>query len=350
MKIAFGIGIVLAVLAAFTVPAMAGQNTMYFTNYSGDTSLGGTSYVEVWLNITDAQGDDPLFGFKAGEINITKELDPSVGAVAGCSRMGDGLWDQLWTCYSGFHDGWWIRFETSQGAPPADPPYGLDLGLYPIANLTIEGNNTGVMDLHFSRVLPRRSNMYDFIGDPFPNQTWEDGTFTCTGPAEIFEKELVLGWNLVSLPLTPLNSSTSTVLGNDTIAYDVVFKYNAASKHFEDVTTSTMDPGTGYFVNVTTAGTWNYTGTAYTSMNVDLKQGLNIVGWLNCSKSISGNLSSIDGNYYYVASWNTTATLPSFETFNPVAPRVFNDFDEMKRGEGYFISMKTDGSTLEGGC
>jgi hypothetical protein len=99
-----------------------------------------------------------------------------------------------------------------------------------------------------------------------------------------------------------------------------------------------MENGVGYFINMTAGATWTYSGSAYTSMNVELKEGLNMVGWLNSSKLISGNLT--EGKYWHVASWNATATLPSFETFNPVAPDGFNDFDTMERGEGYFISAK----------
>ena len=70
-----------------------------------------------------------------------------------------------------------------------------------------------------------------------------------------------------------------------------------------------------------------------------------MVGWLNCSKDISDALSSIAGDYWYVAKWN--AEEQKFEVYNPVAPPVFNDFNTMERGEGYFISMKSDGTLTE---
>jgi hypothetical protein len=158
---------------------------------------------------------------------------------------------------------------------------------------------------------------------------------------ENFTKPLPLGWNLISLPLTPTDNSTSAVLGNATIAYDAVKQYNATSKQFEDATT--MDPGVGYFVHVTTAGTWEYEGTAYTSISASLSQGLNMVGWTNTSADLPGALSSIDSNYRYVAHWN--ATSQSYEVYEPNAPAVFNDFATMERGEGYFIAA-TSSCTL----
>ena len=159
---------------------------------------------------------------------------------------------------------------------------------------------------------------------------------------ENFTKYLPAGWNLISLPLTPLDSSTSAVLGNDTIEYDAVKSYNTATHQFVDATT--MDPGTGYFVHVTTAGTWEYEGTAYNSISADLSQGLNMVGWTNEAGSVLPSaLSSIDGNYRYVARWN--AGEQKYEVYLPGAPAVFNDFAMMDRGEGYFIAATT-GCTL----
>ena len=162
-------------------------------------------------------------------------------------------------------------------------------------------------------------------------------------PPDTFTKSLQLGWNLVSLPLTPTNNSTSAILGNDTIAYNAVVSYNTTTHQFEDA--ATMDPGVGYFVNVTTAGTWSYNGTAYTSISATLSTGLNCVGWTNeAGSALPGALSSIAGSYRYVARWNSGTH--SYETYTSVAPNVFNDFETMDRGEGYFI-VATDGCTLE---
>jgi hypothetical protein len=161
------------------------------------------------------------------------------------------------------------------------------------------------------------------------------------GLPETFEKELVSGWNLISLPLTPVDNSTSAVLGNDTIEYNAVYRYNATAKQFE--CPSTMDPGIGYFVNVTTAGTWNYTGTAYTSMNIDLKQGLNCIGWVNTSANLQDAMSSISGNYRYVAGWDADDS--KYEVYDANAPAgvpEFIDFTTMERGNGYWIAAKED--------
>jgi len=154
---------------------------------------------------------------------------------------------------------------------------------------------------------------------------------------EIFSKTLYIGWNLISLPLTPSDNSASVVLSG--VSYDAVYRYDATSKEFES--TDVMNPGTGYFVHATSDCMWTYSGTPpYTSMDLSLKQGLNMAGWLNCLKDVDDALSSISGDYYYVAQWNVTAE--KFDVYNPVAPSTFNDFTTMDRGIGYFISAKQD--------
>ena len=159
---------------------------------------------------------------------------------------------------------------------------------------------------------------------------------------ENFTKYLPVGWNLISLPLAPLDNSKDAVLNSIDGNYDAVKSYNAATHQFEDATT--MDPGTGYFVHVTTAGTWEYEGYAYTSMTASLSQGLNMVGWVNeTGVALPGALNSIADDYRYVARWN--AGTQSYEIYLPGAPDVFNDFTTMDRGEGYFIAA-TEGCTL----
>ena len=160
--------------------------------------------------------------------------------------------------------------------------------------------------------------------------------YPVTVEPDTFTKSLPLGWNLISLPLTPLDSSTSAVLGNDTIEYDAVNSYNATSKLFE--TATTMAPGTGYFVHVTTAGDWEYEGTPVSSTSPGLKSGLNMIGVPNCTMSVGDAMGSAD--YRYVARWN--ADDQKYEVYNPSAPEAFHGFTEMTAGEGYFVSAKSE--------
>lgn len=175
-------------------------------------------------------------------------------------------------------------------------------------------------------------------------------SFTCLAPEETFSKPLVKGWNQISLPLTnAANMTVANIMSSVSGSYDALYRYDAPTRSWVSMSSAdTMANGVGYFIHLTQNTTWTYTGSAvYTSMNAPLEQGLNMVGWLNCSKPITDALSSIDGKYYYVARWNATAR--KFETYVPVAPPAFNKFTTMDRGEGYFISMKT-GDTLSESC
>ena len=207
----------------------------------------------------------------------------------------------------------------------------------------------------------------DMGGNPYTNTYHNDAgvtqadTYGIAGPTfmpdmdmepcaagNIFSKPLSAGWNLISLPLTPLDNSTIAVLSG--ASCDAAYQYNAELEQFESVLDATMDPGIGYFVHVTADCTWEYNGTtAYTTMDdVPLEEGLNMVGWLNCSMDVDGALSSVSGDYFYVAQWNTSAQ--KFDVYNPAAPSAFNDcLTTMDRGTGYFISMKHD-RTLSESC
>ncbi len=154
-----------------------------------------------------------------------------------------------------------------------------------------------------------------------------------------FEKDLLKGWNLASLPLTPSDKKVSSVLNSVDGKYDAVVRYNAATHQFVTLSGSDeMDNGVGYFIHMTENGTWSYQGSAYDSINVGLSQGLNCIGWTNTSANLPGALNSITGNYNYVARWNATSR--SYEAYEPNAPPPFNDFTMVNRGEGYWIAAK----------
>ena len=311
----FGIGMVLAMLMVFAAPAAA-DNVVYFDPDPSSATPGEEITVTMWLNNTDGVS---TFGtdiyFEPDVVDITSGAAGDFTTMFSCVHYGN------FVRVSGVHPDW------------LDHP----AGHWKMADLTLVANNSGTSPLHHVD-----NALYDWTGTATPDQVWNDGTFTCVGIPETFTKSLLLGWNLISLPLAPLDNGTSAVLGNDSIAYDAVKSYNAATHQFEDATT--MDPGIGYFVHVTTAGDWVYEGTAYTSISATLSTGLNCVGWTNeTGSALPGALSSIDGSYRYVARWNTSSQ--SYEIYLPGAPAVFNDFTTMERGEGYFIAA-TSSCTL----
>ena len=366
-RIVLGIGIVLLVLAVLTAHAAA--HKAYFVPQHGNATIGNTTEMNAYVDI-DA-GETLLSG------QIQLEFDPTCAKVTDnymlCQYVnptGEGQY--CWTNYGINYDSerngsMWNTMYAPQVSKHWDPPGPDPLGWYwdgtpdglihgpatvPIGLYVVEAYGThGVSPFnfgfaHFPEYCPacQKSKFANGTGIEL-SINWENGTFThLAGPVipETFTKPLVSGWNLISLPLTPTDNSTSAVLGNATIVYDTVKSYNTATHQFEDATT--MDPGIGYFVHVTTEGDWVYEGTAYTSISATLSTGLNCVGWMNeTGSALPDALSSIGGSYRYVAHWN--ATSQSYEVYLPGAPAVFNDFATMDRGEGYFIAA-TAGCTL----
>jgi hypothetical protein len=334
-RIVFGIGIVLAVLVVVFTASVAAGNLFYFAPQDSSAESGNETTVKLMLNTTHTD-------IRSFMCHI--DLDTDVVNVTSGSR-GSYYWHAWnWLVRDDPVYGPYLYVYAIQYSPTGPEPPEVELGVF-----TFEGVNPGVSPQDFIRRQqpgeqepPNPTLLTDTNNDLLPFD-WTNGTFTCAGEEETFENELVLGWNLISLPLMPEDNSTSTILSG-TMVYNAVYRYNATSKLFEDVTEGIMVPGIGYFVNVTTAGTWNYTGTAYTSMNISLKKGLNLIGWLNCAKQISGNLTSIAGKYNYNARWNT-----GYEVYEPQAPDIFNDFETMERGEGYWIAAKED-CTLTVSC
>ena len=334
-RIAFGIGIVLAVLAAFTAPAMAADYHFHFV--PDEVSVAPGENVTVWsyLNTTESTTN------WVAAVVYEQDKVECLGVEEGDSPDWY-LWNYEGTGYptSTGKEYFWFKGVEFFGHGPGD----LQLG-----KITLRCVNPGVSILHYGAYpeIPDGNNQTyaESVSLPWTSETL---TFTCTGPPETFKKALALGWNLISLPLTADDMTVASVFSSVAGKYDALYRYDAETHSWVALgDDDTVGNGVGYFIHMTESGTWTYQGSAYTTMNISLEQGLNMIGWLNCSKPIDDALSSIEGNYRYVARWNSTAH--KFEVYVPGAPSEFNDFNTMERGEGYFISMKT-GDTLTASC
>lgn len=346
-KAVYRIGIVLTVFAvlavAATTPALA-HVSVYLSPEPSTCrlALGENMTFQVVAEL-DANETDGLKGYQVGIdynralINVTNAENPCFFAIEG-------------TCYVR----WWrAAFEwdnTFDGGPYGQMIWlygrdsdGYDAGtIVPLANVTVERVGSG--DLcncispryytHEVRYDPTigSSRLFDKQAGRIPdgNISWMD----------TIEKGLCEGWNQISLPFEPENHDTDSVLAS--VWANVsgpVYEYHASTNVWAP--TSTMYPGVGYFVYLTSDDIWIYNGTtSYNQMNISLEPGLNMIGALSCPKNVSDVLTS--GDHWYATTFDANLQKYS-DTCNPVAPSVFNRLAKLEPGAGYFISAKQGG-------
>ncbi|MGP8328788.1 MAG: cohesin domain-containing protein [Methanosarcinaceae archaeon] len=303
-KIVFGI--ILAVVMMFAVPLASAESTIYFDPDPSSAEPGETITVTLWLNTSEgvaAFNDDIHFDTEV--LNITD-------ATAGDFPI-------MWTVV---HYGDFLRIGGWS------PTYLDQDGLLKLGDLTFEAKDSGVSTLYHT------GNAIGHWDGVVVNGTWINSSFAC-GDVQTFTKDLLEGWNLISLPLAPTDNSTSAVLSG--VTYNAVSQYNADTNLFEDATV--MDPGIGYFVYVTTASTWEYPGDSVSSTSVQLETGLNMIGVPDCTMSVSDAMGSTE--YRYITRWD--AATQEYKVYNPTAPEAFHGFTMIEAGEGYFVSSLSDG-------
>ena len=384
--IAFGMGMVLVVLAVFAAPAVA-DSSAYFVPQHGNGSTGDVVAMTFYADIEEGQdleaaqfainfdrdhanivytdlnemscgsaptGPDQYCWGSGAVVNYAFTENGSIWGLVHAPKNSTwisfpppGHWD--WQPTMSFEGPvtieiarYWVEADGTPGASPVDFGFEMFPEYCPLCQNTALFNTS--------------SNSSNIVAAT----TWENGTFTHEGeeptptptPTPTFTKELKEDWNLISLPLTMTSETDMTVANiidtSLTGSYDELYKYDTTTHCFVSLISSdTLENGVGYFIHMTSGDTWTYSGDASNSMNVGLSEGLNMVGWLNCSKDITDALSSVEGKYRYVARWD--ATSHKFEVYVPDAPAAFNDFSTMGPGVGYFVSMKT-GETLEKEC
>jgi len=316
---------VLAMVLTLSVMPVGAQDPWegYLVPQNSIGSYGTDTLVELWANVTT----DQVWGYQADLYFDTSCVN--VTDITYTSAFPNVGWS--WNDVGGGRA--FVRFYGDRGGSGNLPP-----GIYHLATATLHGESPTycVSDLEWQNHLVSDDN-----GEPIQN-SYTDGTFQCAGPQETFSKELVEGWNLISLPLTnTTNMTVANIMSSISSKYDALYRYDASIHSWVALSSSdTMENGVGYFIHMTSAGTWTYSGSAYTTMDIALEPGLNMVGWVNTSADLPDALNSIAGNYRYVAKWNATAQ--SYEVYVAGAPAAFNDFTMMERGEGYFIVATTN--------
>jgi len=167
-----------------------------------------------------------------------------------------------------------------------------------------------------------------------------------------FEIKLESGWNLISLPLMPEDTSITSLLSPINGNYSIVWEYNASntSDHWKKYDPSTpfgndlttMEPGKSYWIMMISYDILNVSGTIPESTDIELWSGWNLIGYNSLNpQTITDALSSINGNYNIVWAYNASDSIDHWKKYDPNTP-FGNDLANMEPGKGYWILMTTD--------
>jgi len=183
------------------------------------------------------------------------------------------------------------------------------------------------------------------------NLTWVNDTAS-TLLASGTTLNLYIGWNLISLPLMPEDTSITSLLSPINGNYSIVWAYNASdtADHWKkydpgapfgnDLTT--MEAGKGYWIMMTSNDTLFVTGDVPGSTDIILKAGWNLIGYNSLvGQPIENALASVSGNYSIIWAYDTSDTADHWKKYDPGAP-FGNDLANMEVGKGYWIMMTTD--------
>jgi len=184
------------------------------------------------------------------------------------------------------------------------------------------------------------------------NLTWVNDTAS-TLPASGTTLNLYTGWNLISLPLMPEDTSITSLLSPINGNYNIIWEYNASntSDHWKkydpgvpfgnDLTN--MEPGKGYWIMMTSNNTLPISGTVPESIDIDLKTSWNLVAFNSLdSQPIAEALSSINGNYSIVWAYDASDTADHWKKYDP-GVSFGNDLVNVEPGRGYWIMMTSEG-------
>ena len=149
------------------------------------------------------------------------------------------------------------------------------------------------------------------------------------------------GWNLISLPLIPTNSTISTVLAGISSKVDIAKYYDATTSSWLSYvpgvggTLTTMEDGKGYWINMKSAGTLNITGVEmpvaeeFPPMYSFVENKWNLIGFKSVVNMTAGDYI----NGYTKASYND-------EILWNYKSGQYSSTNAMESGYGYWLFVK----------
>ena len=162
-----------------------------------------------------------------------------------------------------------------------------------------------------------------------------------TPPPSTYEIALSPGWNLISFPLEPVDTTISAVLSSIAGKYDAVKYYDATDANDPWKTyrvgastndLSNIDNTMGLWINMLNSANLTVEGDEPASTNIPLYAGWNLVSYPSLTPDIVAN-----------ALWGTGAD--HVEVFDPAEPYLIREVGPdyvMQPGEGYWVHVPAD--------
>jgi hypothetical protein len=153
------------------------------------------------------------------------------------------------------------------------------------------------------------------------------------------------GWNLISLPQQPENTTVANVL-KSIAGYYTVYSYNSETQqyagYFSDEPSSselkTMEPGKGYWIYVEASSIIRLSGHPATN-GIRLVRGWNLIGYNSTVDTpIQSATRSIEGKFEAIYSFDNNS-------YRAYIPSLTSDLELMSPGKGYWIYV-TEATTL----
>jgi hypothetical protein len=158
-------------------------------------------------------------------------------------------------------------------------------------------------------------------------------------PHESVKLQLSAGWNLISIPVQPVEPELYKITEGLSEKVEAIFAYDTkASKYESYMRGSTSNDlqelraGRGYWIYVGESTTLSVTG-QQVSMSIDLVEGWNLIGPNSIRPiSIKSALQSIEGKYLALYSFESMEN-----RYKGYAPPDLDELTELEPGKGYWI-------------
>ncbi len=166
---------------------------------------------------------------------------------------------------------------------------------------------------------------------------------------DTFILPLSAGWNLISIPLVPEDTSIGSVLSQVNGDFSIVWAYDASDvadpwKKYDPSVPfgndlSKVKPGKGYWIMMTADDTLSVTGHLPEKSIPDMASGWNLIGYNSLTEDpVEDALSSVSGDYSIVWAYDASDSADPWKKYDPSVP-FGNDLTEMEPGRGYWTMM-----------